>query len=267
MLQKTILLFLFTLSLWSSEFKLDWYSWEGFCNYKKAQTSFFSKLTPTKRIFLSFSAQEILQLKNNAYERALLKDFFHDAKQNDIQIELLLGDESYIYPQNHEKLLALIDFFQNFPFKGVQLDIEPSALPKEQHPLWRDEIINLVHKVKQHTPLALGLSINHKIASHSLLQELHTAGLNEAVIMYYSINQKKVVQKLKNLLENNQKLHFSLALSIEPLSVLYQDETYALYGKKKSLQKWYTIANELSSYNNFVAVVIQSLKAFNKAKK
>jgi hypothetical protein len=266
MLRIIVLLFYFTLFLWSSDFRLEWYSWRGFAEYKKAPTSFFTKLPPTKRIFLSFSAKEINELKRSAYQRALLKEFFHAAKQKDIQIDLLLGDATYIYTKNHKKLFTLVAFFKPFDFHGVHLDIEPSALPKEEYPLWRKEIVKLVKKLKQQTTLPLILSINHKIATHSLLQELKKAGMDEAVIMYYSINQKRVINKIEDILKSNKNLNISLALSIEPLGTLCADETYAHYGKAKSLQKWHTITNRLSSNRNFVALVIQSVKDFNEAK-
>jgi hypothetical protein len=267
MLRTLSLLFYCTLSLWSGELKLDWYSWNGFSDYKKENLIFFTKLPPTKRIFLSFSAKEILLLKKSLDEERALKEFFYDAKQNNVRIDLLLGDATFIYPKNHEKLLTLIDFFKKYAFKGIHLDIEPSALPKEEYSLWRKQIIQLSKKVKQHnSTLHLGLSLNHKIATHSLLQELQKAGIDEAVIMYYTINQKKVINKVQNILKNNQKLDIALALSIEPLKVLSADETYAIYGKEKSLQKWQSILNKLSSNHNFSALVIQSLKDFNKAK-
>lgn len=267
MLRTLFILLVCIYPLWSTESQLSWYSWKGFTKYKQHGISYFTQLPSSHRVFLSFSASEVKQLKNNLYERNQLSKLLKEAQARHITIELLLGDETYIYPQNHKKLLKLIDYFQQFSFQGIQLDIEPSALAKNERDIWHKEIVSLIAKVTKSTPLSVGLSLNHNLADKALLQKLQHSGLNEVVIMYYSINKDNVVKKLSKLMHEHKNLHFSLALSIEPISILSEDETYALYGQSRSLQIWKQIIEELASNGNFADLVIQSLEAFKKAKK
>ncbi len=253
-------------SLFASELKLSWYSWKGFVEYEKNKKEFFKNLPPTNRLFVSFNAKEIKNLKHHKTQRKELKTFLSLAKQRNVKIELLLGDPSYVYPDNHEKLIALIEFFKPFAFSGVQLDIEPSGLVSYNEKKWVEDIAILIKKIDSKTDLKIGFALNHSLAKKYILDTLASSKVNEVVIMYYSINTLNIQNKLNLLMKNNKDLKFSLALSIEPLDILPKEETFAVYGKKNAFLKWKKIDAVLKHNNNYVDIVIQSLYDYNEDK-
>jgi len=254
-------------AIFADDIKLSWYSWNGFQEYNKDKENFFDTLEPTNRIFLSFNAKEIINLKYMQIEKDELNSFLLKAKKHNINVELLIGDHTYVYPKNHHHLLELIEFFKEFEFSGLQLDIEPSGLKSYDEKLWMENISALMIKVSKTTDLDVGFSLNHALAKPYILKKLQASKVDEVIIMYYSINSLNIEQKLNNIMKKNQNLKFSLALSIEPLSVLSKNETFAIYGKEKSLVRWKNINDTLKHNNNFVDIVIQSLYDYSKAKR
>jgi len=253
-------------TLFSNDLKLSWYSWDGFIEYKKHKEFFFKNLPATKRLFVSFSAKEITELKHSESSKEELNTFLLQAKKYNIKVELLLGDNTYAYPKNHQDLLDLIEFFKSYNFSAIQLDIEPSGLISYDENIWIENISTLLLKVNEFTKLPIGFALNHSLAKPYILKKLQNSKVDELVIMYYSVNSLNLQNKLNEIMKKNKDLKFSLALSIEPLSVLSKEETFATYGKKKAMLKWKDIYNSLKNNKNFVDIVIQSLHDYSEAK-
>jgi hypothetical protein len=261
-----ILLFLSSL-LFSEQFKLSWYSWDGFSSYQESKYTFFKKLPKaTNRIFVSFSPSEIEYIKYAFIAQQDLKDMIREAQDKNMSVSLLLGDPQWVYPKNHNSLISIIEVFKDYNFASLQLDIEPHGLKTYDEDVWIKNISTLLEKVDKKTKLPIGFSLNHNLANKKILKILEDSNVDEIVVMYYSTNSNNLENKLNELMLKNKDLNFSLALSIEPLSVLPKEETYARYPKNDSLQKWQSIYKNLKHHHNFVDIVIQSLHDYKEAR-
>ena len=71
-----ILIWIFVVTtLFSSNLNLSWYSWDGFMQYNENKEDFLKNLPVTNRLFVSFSASEISDLKYRYLQREELKIF------------------------------------------------------------------------------------------------------------------------------------------------------------------------------------------------
>jgi len=87
-------------------------------------------------IYLSLNGKQISKFLKNSQGMQKLLNFLTLAKSKDLSVQLLLGENSWIYPENREKLLRVVKLFNNFNnfagadgFDGLHLDIEPHSLP------------------------------------------------------------------------------------------------------------------------------------------
>lgn len=265
---KTALVFIFFIThLYASDLKLSFYDWEGLSRYQSSPSTYFKSLPSTDRIFLSLNAQELKQIKYSHYEASKLSDFIQEAKQRKVKVELLIGDPNYIFKQHFHELEDILALCSKFDFTRVQLDIEPSGLKKELQNLWPKKIVELIIHIHNKSYLPLSLSINHQDLTPSLLNQLEQAGLAEVIVMYYTINQKNIIDKMTKTMSMHPRLNFSLALSVEPIGIVERNETFAQFSQEKRLKVWSEIDSTLKKQYNYNGIVIQSLKYFNKISK
>ena len=86
-------------------------------------------------IYLSLNGEQIREFLGNFAGNQKLMKFISLAKSKGLSVQLLLGENSWIYPDNREKLLAIVNLFNRFNklagsngFDGLHLDIEPHSL-------------------------------------------------------------------------------------------------------------------------------------------
>ena len=92
-------------------------------------------------IYLSLNGEQIREFLGDFAGNQKLMQFISLAKSRGLSVQLLLGENSWIYPDNREKLLAIVNLFNRFNklagnngFDGLHLDIEPHSLTR-----WRFE--------------------------------------------------------------------------------------------------------------------------------
>ena len=245
---------------------VGFYSWHGFETYKLIGDMFFLNLPKIGHIFLSITGEEIGSIRDIPKEKVRFQNFIQALKSRDISVSLLLADPSWIERENQNKLIQIINTMQDFKFDSIELDIEKSGLPDEKKILWRSGILRLVTEIRRHTQIPIGVTINYKNSTDEMLQELHNAGVALVSIMYYTINQKKIVDYMSQRLKSNKNIRLNLAQSIESYEVVNHDESYKLYGKKRAMDIWTSIHNSLEQYRNFGSIMIQSLSDYRKTK-
>lgn len=247
-----------------NSFNLSFYDWDGLKLYKTlGRKNFWQSLGPTKRVFLSFDSKQIDNLITNKSYAKLLRGFIREASERGVYVELLLGDPQWALDNYRDNLVKIIREFSQFGFSGIQLDIEKSQLPPEQQSLWDTGIIKTIQEIRKHSNLPIGLSMNYKEALNSrLLDELYKSGLNEVVIMLYTTNINRVKQVVTPIVMSHPELLFSIAQSIEPTTILKENETYASKGKPNALKSWATLNKYFSQFPNFKGIVVQSLEDY-----
>ena len=246
---------------------LGFYSWYGIKTYKLIGDMFFLNLPKFGHIFLSLNGEEIKSIIDIPKEKERFENFIQAFKVRDISISLLLADPSWIEKENQNKLIKIINSLQNYKFESIELDIEKSGLSNEKKILWEDGIVRLTTELRKHTQTPIGVTTNYKNCTDKLLQELKNAGVDSVTIMYYTINQKKIIDYMSKKLVSNKNIKLNLAQSIESYNVVNNDESYRLYGKKKAINIWMDIYNNLEKYQNFGSIMIQSLSDYRKSKR
>jgi outer membrane protein TolC len=253
-------------TLWENGDKLGWYSWHGFTEYKSSNKEmFWIRISESKRLLLSFTAEELKQFQSDKAEVQTLQLMIKEAHAHGIKVEWLLGDSSWVLPGGEKALSRTLDLLENVGWDGIQLDIEASQLPKDQQPLWRKNIASLVRSIAERTPLSIGLSIHDRYGlDDKLIEDLIDSGLKEVILMTYSTNRVNVQERVSKVLRHYPTLLVAVAQSVEPIEVLSQDESYATLGQSKAILSWRNLASELSQYQNFNGIVVQSMEDFQR---
>lgn len=87
-------------------------------------------------IYLSLNGEQIKEFLGEFSGNQKLMKFISLAKSQGLTVQLLLGENTWIFPPNRKKLINIIKLFNRFNsmagsygFDGLHLDIEPHALP------------------------------------------------------------------------------------------------------------------------------------------
>ena len=98
-------------------------------------------------IYLSLNGEQIREFLGSFSGNQKLMKFISLAKSRGLSVQLLLGENSWVYPANRDRLMAIVNLFNRFNrvagsngFDGLHLDIEPHSLPD-----WKLERLKLEH--------------------------------------------------------------------------------------------------------------------------
>lgn len=171
------------------------------------------------RLIVSLNA---LQIKKHTTNKLALVNFIDSAQSNNIQIELLLGEPTWIYPADRHKLLDILKLLDDLPFKGLHLDLELDQLDESK--LTRDqqmvELVSTIKAVTRSTNLPVTLITHPRYSASSddfcLFCELEKTSIHEISLMIYLNNYKSVAKKAEKIIKQYPGIKFSIAQSIEP---------------------------------------------------
>jgi hypothetical protein len=215
------------------------------------------------RILISFNRQQLDELQFTE-TRSRLREFIGHAAQQDIQVELLLGEPSWILPEHRQDLLEIVRQLGDLPFTGLHLDLEPNQLDAGESgtEALLTQLLATLEAVKTASPWPIGLSIHPRYLDPgkngvSMWSALRGLDLSEIVLMIYVANPRRVAELAAPILEQCPGLTFSIAQSVEP--TLPQVESYARQGRRRFQSKMKELRTEMDQAN-FLTVVIQSWK-------
>ena len=112
------------------------------------------------RILLSLDRKQINELRHPSV-RATFFTWIRMVQNQEILVELLLGEPTWILPQNRADLEFLITTLQDAPFDGLHLDIEPDQL--DQNQITSDimsQWLDTIRAAKNVSPWPLGVSMH-----------------------------------------------------------------------------------------------------------
>jgi len=93
-------------------------------------------------------------------------------------VELLLGEPTWVLPQQRAKLLALIDGLRNLPFDALHLDLERGQLEKQQQSSWSEYLLQTLRAVRSRSPWPIALTTNYReLQQPDFTARVHAAGV------------------------------------------------------------------------------------------
>ena len=214
---------------------------------------------------ISFTAEQIKNFENY-YNRMELEDLLSAANSMGIRADLLLGEPTWLYPEERKGLLNILEKMKKYKFKGIHLDIEPDSLPGAEGK--REELLELMidtlREVKNVTDLSLSISVHPRYLEGSLgvisSRGFSKLGLEYIAVMIYTTNSDTAIARMKNIMLMMPFLNFRLAQSVE--KVLSPEESYFSSGVKGYSGSMENICNELRNSKGFSGVIIQAWEDF-----
>ncbi|WP_457640187.1 TolC family protein [Persephonella sp.] len=194
--------------------ELHTYVWNtDFLGNKTQEEDFIKecKKIGVRTVYLSLNGQQIKNLLKNGYGQDSLARFLKRLKEENINSQLLLGENSWIYEENRGKLIDIIRLYKKFNekyanlFSALHLDIEPHSLPD-----WtenREELLKLyletLKEAKKNaqsavyadiSPQYLKIFLNGRSLTSQVLKI--TDGIN---VMAYSTNADYIIAVYSSL--------------------------------------------------------------------
>ena len=242
---------------------LGWYVWKGqsFLDHPRQLDDLPAQ---SRRLLLSFTNQELDALVQSEGSKRLL-DFIEVAHARGVGVELLLGEPTWVLPQQRAKLLALIDGLRNLPFDALHLDLERGQLEKQQQSSWSEYLLQTLRAVRSRSPWPIALTTNYReLQQPDFTARVHAAGVYEIVAMLYVSDVERASAIARELLRGPAGLRLSLAQSIES-GLSAQESSYVL-GRATSLAHWKELARRLASVPGFNGIVVQSWEDYQEAR-
>ncbi len=211
------------------------------------------------RILLALNSAQINEASSNP-ER--IKSFISKASEYDIKVELLLGEPTWIEPENREKLTGIIHALSSIDFSGLHLDIEPNQqyrlpLNKEQFDKW---LMTMAAAAKA-SPWPMDISVHHRFFREQPYKEwrfserLIESGIDNVTLMIYNSRPKSVAAIASPIINQNSSITFQIAQSVESIlskKLSHHHRTPDDFEKQMS-----KLENSLSDNKNFSGIVIQ----------
>jgi len=116
------------------------YVWNSrFLGDREAEDRFLRELSlmGIKGIYLSFDGRQIERFFGSEEGMKELQSFMQRLRAGGVTAQVLLGENTWIYPENRKKLLRIVNLVEKYNltypfarFEGIHLDVEPHSLPE-----------------------------------------------------------------------------------------------------------------------------------------
>lgn len=210
---------------------------------------------------MSFTGGQIKSF-DSYKNRIELEYLLLEAENMGIRADILLGDPTWLYPDQRKGLIDIIGKMKKYRFKGIHLDIEPDSLPGAEGK--REELFMLLADTLRAVKMADDKSLSFSIHPRYLEGDLGTVfkkvfpglELEYISVMLYSTKREAVSKRMTEIMDRNPGLKFRLAQSVE--RVLSPAESYSSSGFCSYSESMELISRELKKSKNFKGIVIQS---------
>ncbi|VVM98240.1 hypothetical protein PS862_05273 [Pseudomonas fluorescens] len=171
-----------------------------------------------EKVYLGLNAA---QVSNLSATRQALNQLLQEAARSGLQVSLLLGDPSWIEPQQRRKLTNLLEKLQGLAFSSLHLDLEVEQLgwpvPDQRLQDWLDTLS--AASAVSHWPVEI--SSHHRWfaapqAGHPCVPcVLPAIGIGQVSLMIYTRNPQHSAQLAGEIAQRWPALQFRLAQSAE----------------------------------------------------
>ncbi|AYC31106.1 TolC family protein [Pseudomonas cavernae] len=172
-----------------------------------------------QRLYLGLSAAQLADLPSL---RQRLQATLAAARNEGLQVALLLGDPAWLQPEHRQGLLTLLGQLRGLPFAALHLDLEVEQLgwpvPDSRLQDWLDTLA----AVTSINPWPLELSSHHRwfvepVAGQTCVPcALPQRGVRQVSLMIYTRNAESSAALAEQIARRWPALQFRLAQSVEP---------------------------------------------------
>lgn len=225
------------------------------------------KARGVKDLMLSFTGAQIEALGGEP-ARGRLQAFVRTAERRGFDVNLLLGEPSWILPEHRGNLIALLSALNGLPFAGVNLDLEPNQLDEAGlgTTYLLGELLKTLADAKLASPWPVALSIHPRYMAAPLgdidfATALERLGLDEVVLMSYVVSRERVLQIVMPILDAHSGLRFGVAQSVEPF--LAPEESHSGIGYAEFQGRMKALAEGLTR-PSFTRLYVQDWGAYRR---
>jgi hypothetical protein len=171
----------------------------------------------------------------------------------------------FVTPQGRKDLLNLIGAMAQFPFDGVNLDLERSDLPKKYQSQWWPLTLQSLQAAQQIARKPVTLTTHYREFDREAMgAELQRVGVGTAMAMIYVTDLSRVSDVARRILLRHPTLRVAIVQSVE--AQLPATESSFEEGRVANVQRWKNLSEQLHLLPNFAGVAVQSLENFNAMK-
>ncbi|BBG65323.1 hypothetical protein NNO_0620 [Hydrogenimonas sp.] len=172
------------------------------------------------RVLIGLDGDQIRALDRPAMKDRM-KRYIREAHAAGIEVDLLLGEPTWLLPEHRYKLLQIVGRLEPIPFDKVNLDLEPQQLDREITP---KEGARLVYEtlaaVRSVSSVPLGVTLHPRLLNREetemdLGKLLADIGIREIVPMLYGYGIEAVAEWERKFIAAYPKLPRIAALSLE----------------------------------------------------
>ena len=236
-----------------------WFSWRGATLLGPALPALPGA---PARLLVSFTPAQLAALHSEAATAQALQRHLQALHQRGWQVELLLGDASYVLPSGQAVLRQQLQDMAGFAFDGLTLDLERSDLAPAQQAAWWRRLLQTLGVAHAACAWPLGLATHFReFQDRSHQAALRQAGVRTLLPMVYVSDAAASRRIARRVLTRQAPLPVLVVQSVEPQ--LPAANSHYASGRATSLQHWQALAHSLSDLPNFRGIAVQSLEFFD----
>ena len=243
------------------------YVWDSrnFFSVVKQDPKYLSKLMGSgiRQLWISLDRAQI----NDAIAAPeQIKSQIDFIRNRGMQVELLLGEPSWMTLAGRQDLLGIIKNLSTLPFDGLHLDLEPEQLAHYTREPDRalQQLVDTLSDVHQVSPWPISFSTHYRNLANQticLACEAHKMGVQKISLMIYASNPRRVVEIGKPIIDAYPGIQMSIAQSLEPS--LSRDESLWHRSQQKMRESLSQISQEITT-DNFSGIAIQSWSHYHQ---
>lgn len=226
-----------------------------------------------RTVMMSLDGAQIKTFTTDDRAASHLTRMIATAHAKGFRVELLLGEPSWILAAGRQSLLNILQSLRNQPFDGLHLDLEPNQISSapELTPALLAGLVETLAAAKKISPWEMSLSIHPRylkepVGDTTLAGALEKTGVRHVMMMIYVANPQRVVEIAAEAMKASPRLRITVAVSVEPESVVGKGGSMALDGRKRFYEKVWAMDRELRAHANYDGIAVQDWEALRSLK-
>jgi hypothetical protein len=222
---------------------------------------------PSHTGFLEFelSPTDVAQLVTTPSFNSTLLQLITSANDNQIAVHNLVGNTTWLLPQNRSIVSTYLEQLSNLPFTKLVVDVQPQNGPGLTLNDNLNLLLNLITEIENINILPLWVALDYTViapgwvngtpAFSSIINSLSQLNVQGIVVKFYSTNTTQQIQFMQTLLSTYPQIQFLLQITVN--SMLPPSESYAEYNTTSILSNITTLYTSLTSLG-FGGIIINS---------
>lgn len=222
---------------------------------------------PSLTGFLEFelSPTDVAQIVTTPSFNSTLLKMITSANDNQIAVHNLVGNTTWLLPQNSSTVNTYIEQLSNLPFTKLVVDVQPQNGPGITLNDNLNLLLNLITSIEGVNILPLWVVLDYTVIApgwvngtpnfSSIINSLSQLNVQGIVVKFYSTNTTQQLQFMQTLLGAYPQMQFLLQITVN--SMLPPSESYAQYNTTSILSNITTLYTSLTSLG-FGGIIINS---------